>query len=98
MKRPGAVQAVLTVLCTGTAGLATATPAQAGRIADARAQAERAWAQIQSDGERLEGVVERYNGARLRLAQTEGRIRQNETVLSATRINLEHAEHALSAR
>jgi cell wall-associated NlpC family hydrolase len=97
MKRPGAFQAVLTVLCIGTAGLATATPAQAGRIADVRAQADRAWAKIQSDGQRLEGVVERSNGARLRLAQTEDSIRQNQKVLAATRINLVHAEGALSA-
>ena len=97
MKRPGAFQAVLTVLCIGAAGLATATPAQAGRIADMRAQADRAWAKIQSDGQRLEGVVERSNGARLRLAQTEDSIRQNQKVLAATRINLVHAEGALSA-
>src|SRR6185295_1804199 len=97
MKRPGAFQALLTVLCIGTAGLATATPAQAGRIADVRAQADRAWAKIQSDGQRLEGVVERSNGARLRLAQTEDSIRQNQKVLAATRINLVHAEGALSA-
>ena len=62
-----------------------------------RAQADRAWAQIQSDGQRLEGVVERSNGARLRLAQTEDAIHQNQKVLAATRVNLAHAEQALSA-
>ena len=97
MKRPGALQAVLAVLCVGAAGLAAATPAQAGRIADVRAQADRAWAQIQSDGQRLERVVERSNGARLRLAQTQDAIRQNQNVLAATRVNLAHAEQALSA-
>ena len=75
-----------------------ATPAQAGRIGDTRAQAERAWAQIQSDGQRLERVVERSNGARLRLAQTEDRIHQNQMVLAATRVNLAHAEQALAPR
>ena len=78
-------------------GLAAAAPAQAGRIGDARAQAERAWARIQSDGQRLERVVERSNRARLRLAQTDDSIHQNQVVLAATRVNLRHAEQALSA-
>jgi cell wall-associated NlpC family hydrolase len=85
------------MLCTGATGLAAATPAQADRIGDTRAQAERAWAQIQSDGKRLERVVERRNGARLRLSQTVSRIHNNETILSATRVNLARAEQALSA-
>ena len=85
------------MLCAGTAGLAAATPAQAGRIGDTQAQAERAWAQIQSDGQRLERVVERSNRARLRLAQTEDSIHQNQVVLAATRVNLARAEQALSA-
>src|SRR6478672_8880051 len=97
MKASGALRAVLTALCMGAAGLAAATPAQAGRIADVRAQADRAWAQIQSDGQRLEGIVERSNGARLQLAQAEDSIRQNQKVLAATRVNLAHAESALSA-
>jgi peptidoglycan DL-endopeptidase CwlO len=87
----------LAVLCTGATGLAAAMPAQADRIGDTRAQAERAWARIQSDGERLEQVVERANGAHLRLVRTESRIRNNRTILSATRINLAHSEQALSA-
>jgi cell wall-associated NlpC family hydrolase len=86
----------LAVLCTGATGLA-AMPAQADRVGDTRAQAERAWAQIQSDGERLEQVVERANGAHLRLVRTESRIRNNQTILSATRVNLAHSTQALSA-
>jgi peptidoglycan DL-endopeptidase CwlO len=88
---------LLGMLCASAAGLAMATPAQAGRIADTRAQAERAWQAMQSDGQRLERVVERSNRARLRLAQTEDSIHQNEVVLAATRVNLTHAERALSA-
>ena len=87
---------VLAVLCTGATGLVAALPAQADRIGDARAQAERAWARIQSDGERLERVVEQANGAHLRLARTESRIRSNEKLLAVTRINLAHSEQALS--
>ncbi len=88
--------AVLAVLCASTAGLGAPLPAQADRIGDARAQAARAWAQIQSDGERLERVVEQANGAHLRLARTESRIRTNQKLLAVTRVNLAHSEHALS--
>jgi peptidoglycan DL-endopeptidase CwlO len=96
MKPPGALQAVLAVLCAGAAGLAAATPAQADRVGAIRVQAERAWTQIQSDGQRLERVVERSNGARLRLQRTESSIRANGTVLAAARVNLAHSEHALN--
>ena len=86
------------VLCAGATGLAAVTPAQADRIADARARCPSApWARMQSDGERLERVVERYNGARLRLAQTLSRIHNNEVVLRVTRVNLAKAEGALDA-
>jgi cell wall-associated NlpC family hydrolase len=88
---------VVAALCASFTCVAAVTPAQAGRIADTRAQADRAWAQIQRDGERLERVVERSNGARLRLAQTQSAIRNNQTVLVATRINLARSESALSA-
>jgi cell wall-associated NlpC family hydrolase len=85
------------VLCAGTVGLVAAAPAQAGRIGDTKARAERAWARIQSDGQRLEGVVERSNRARVRLAQTDDNIHQNRVRLAATRVNLRRAEQALSA-
>ena len=52
---------------------------------------------MQRDGQRLERVVERSNGARLRLAQAQDRIRQNQKVVAATRVNLKHAQQALSA-
>jgi cell wall-associated NlpC family hydrolase len=87
----------LAVLCTSATALAAAMPAQADRIGDTRAQADRAWARIQSEGVRLEQVVERANGAHLRLVRTESRIRNNQAVLSATRVNLAHSERALSA-
>ena len=88
---------VFVAVCAGAVGLAAAAPAQAGRIGDTRAQAARAWAGIQSDGQKLERVVERSNGARLRLARTDDSIRQNQKLLAATRVNLRHAEQALSA-
>jgi hypothetical protein len=88
---------VVAALCASVVCIAAATPAQAGRIADARAQADSAWAQIQRDGARLELVVERSNGARLRLEQTQSAIRNNQKVLAATRVNLARSESALSA-
>jgi cell wall-associated NlpC family hydrolase len=83
-------------LCAVGIGVGLATPAQADKIGDTRAEADRVWAQIQADGERLEGVIERYNGAKFRLQQTMGRIHENEVRLSAARVNLKNARHALN--
>jgi peptidoglycan DL-endopeptidase CwlO len=84
-------------LCAACTGLVAATPVQADQIGSARTQAAQVWAQMQRDGQRLEVVVNRYDGARLQLARTEQRIRANETVLRVTRINLAHARQALNA-
>ena len=83
-------------LCAVGIGVGLASPAQADRIGDTRAEANRAWEQIQSNGERLEAVIERYNGARFRLKQTMGRIEENEVRLSTARVNLKNAHHALN--
>ena len=83
-------------LCAVAIGVGLATPAHADRIGDTKAEANRVWEQIQSDGERLETVIERYNGARFRLQQTMGRIHQNEVRLSTARVNLKKARHALN--
>jgi cell wall-associated NlpC family hydrolase len=93
----GARTTIVAALCAAAAGLVGAVPAEAGRIADTQAQAQQAWARIQSDGQQLERVVERSNRARVRLAQTDDSIHQNEVVLAATRVNLRHAEQALSS-
>ena len=61
-------------------------------------EADRAWTQIQRDGQRLERVVERSNGARLRLAQAQERDPPaTRSCWPRTRVNLTHAEQALSA-
>jgi peptidoglycan DL-endopeptidase CwlO len=85
---------VLWAIMTAIAG---GTPASAGRIGDTQAQAERAWNRIQSDGRRLERVVEQSDRAQARLARTDRGIRRNQVLLAATRVNLKHAEEALSA-
>ena len=94
-RRVGRHVSVLAVCAVGI-GVGLAPPAQADKVGDAKAEANRGWAQIQSDGERLEGVIERYNGARFRLKQTMGRIHENEVRLSTARVNLKNAHHALN--
>ncbi len=83
-------------LCAVGIGVGLVTPAQADKISDTKAEANRVWEQIQSDGERLEQTVERYNGARYRLSLTIERIQQNETRLASARVNLTKARHALN--
>jgi cell wall-associated NlpC family hydrolase len=83
-------------VCISGAAWTTPTIARADRIADARAQADREAARIRSEGERLEVVVERYNGARVRLATTMRTIRINEVRLASARRNLAAGRHALN--
>ena len=77
-------------------GAAAPLPAHADRIADTRAQAKQELARIQREGERLAIVVERYNGARVRLAGTMRSIRNNEVRIASARRNLNAARHALN--
>jgi cell wall-associated NlpC family hydrolase len=83
-------------LCALGIGVGVATPAQADRIGDTRAEANRVWNEIQANGVRLEGVIEKYNGAQLRLNQTLKRIHENDVRLATARVNLKHARHALN--
>ena len=80
----------------GMVGVSVPMAAQAGRIADARAQANLEWARAQSEGRRLEVVVERYNGARVRLDETMQSLRNNEVRIASARRNLNAARHALN--
>jgi cell wall-associated NlpC family hydrolase len=95
VRRVGRHVSVLAVCAVGI-GVGLATPAQADKVGDTKAEANRVWEQIQSDGQRLEGVIERYNGARFRLKQTMGRIHENEVRLATARVNLKNAHHALN--
>jgi peptidoglycan DL-endopeptidase CwlO len=88
--------AIVLALCVVGIGVGMATPAQAGKIGDTRAEANRVWNQIQANGVQLEKVIERYNGAEFRLQQTLKRIHQNDVRLTAARNNLKHARHALN--
>src|SRR3954454_21000557 len=94
-RRFGRHVSVLAVCAVGI-GVGLATPAQADKGGDTKAEANRIWEQIQSDGQRLEATIEQYNGARFRLQQTMGRIHENEVRLSTARVNLKNAHHALN--
>jgi cell wall-associated NlpC family hydrolase len=83
-------------LCAVGVGVGLATPAQADNIAATKAEANTVWKNMQASGVRLEGVIEKYNGASLRLQQTLGRIHENEIRLSTARVNLKNARHALN--
>jgi cell wall-associated NlpC family hydrolase len=83
-------------LCAVGIGVGLATPAQGDSIGDTKAQANQAWNQIQAEGVRLEGVIEKYNGAKFRLDQTLQRIHENQVRLSTARVNLKKARHALN--
>jgi cell wall-associated NlpC family hydrolase len=83
-------------LCAVGLGVGVATPAHADKVGDTKAEANRVWQQIQSDGQRLETTIERYNGARYRLSQTMAAIHENEVRLSTARVNLTKARHALN--
>jgi cell wall-associated NlpC family hydrolase len=83
-------------LCAVGIGVGVATPAQADQIGETKAEANRVWDEIQASGVRLEGVIEKYNGAKFRLNQTLNRIHQNDVRLTTARVNLKHARHALN--
>jgi cell wall-associated NlpC family hydrolase len=91
------VREVAVLACVlGVVGVSAPAVARADRIADSRAEAKRVMAQIQRDGRRLEVVIERYDGARVRLAETMRSIDNNEVRLASARRNLHSARHALS--
>jgi cell wall-associated NlpC family hydrolase len=83
-------------LCAVGLGVGLATPAQADNIGATKAEANRVWDQIQTDGQRLEVTIEKYNGAKYRLDQTMASIHENEVRLATARVNLKNARHALN--
>ena len=94
-RRVGRHVSVLAVCAVGI-GVGLATPAQADKIGDTRAEANRVWEQIQSDGQRLEGDDRALQRRAFRLKQTMGRIHENEVRLATARVNLKNAHHALN--
>ena len=87
------VCALGTALGTGV----LAVPAQADRIGDARAEASRVWDRLEADGRRIDSLNEKLNGARLRLAETDERIRDNTIRLGVARSNVRRVRGELNA-
>ena len=88
-----AICALGTALGTGV----LAVPAQADRIGDARAEANRVWNQLEADGRRIDSLNEKLNGARVRLAETDARIRDNTIRLGVARSNVRRVRGELDA-
>jgi cell wall-associated NlpC family hydrolase len=77
------------------AASATADP---GSVASKEAQAQQVLGQIQQIDAGLEGAIEAYNLANVRLAKIERDQRENRHELVVARSNLKHSQAALAAR
>jgi cell wall-associated NlpC family hydrolase len=71
------------------------TPAHADRIADKQREADQVLARIRDSNASLERIIQQYDGARLRLRETQGKIRYNTTRLHVARTNLKAARQEL---
>jgi len=84
----------------GVAALCAAAAANAdpGSVSSKQAQAQQVLAQIQQIDESLDGAVEQYNLANVRLQKIEGDLRENRKQLTVARANLQVAQKSLAAR
>jgi peptidoglycan DL-endopeptidase CwlO len=87
-------------LLVGIAALCAAASANAdpGSVAAKQAQAQQVLAQIQQIDHNLDGAVEAYNLANVRLHRIEGDLRENRKQLALARSNLKVAQNSLAAR
>ena len=100
LDRGGARARLVSVICAVCVAIGTgllAVPAQADRVGDARAQAARVWDELQADGRRIDALNEQLNGAKLRLAQTDARIHDNDIRLSVALGNVKRVNGELKA-
>ena len=88
---------VVCALCTAIGAGVLVVPAQADRVGDAQAEAGRVWDHLQADGRRIDSLNEQLNGARLRLAQTDARVRDNGIRLAVARANARRVRAELAA-
>ena len=72
---------------------ATATP-----IADKKARARQIRAEVTALDERLEGVIEQYNAANMKLASVRAQMRENTKLYKIAEYNLQVANHNLATR
>jgi len=87
-------------LVIGIAALCVAASASAdpGTVAAKQAQAQQVLGQIQQIDRNLNGAVEAYNLANVRLHRIEGDLRENRKQLTLARSNLKVAQRSLAAR
>ena len=87
-------------LVSGIAALCVAASASAdpGTVAAKQAQAQQVLGQIQQIDRNLNGAVEAYNLANVRLHRIEGDLRENRKQLAVARSNLKVAQKSLAAR
>lgn len=93
--RPAAALFALLVVAV-TAGFAPGA-ARADRLADARAQADKAQVELESLNSQVAAAAEQYNAAQVELDRTNTKISENKKLLDASRINLRVSRQELSA-
>jgi cell wall-associated NlpC family hydrolase len=76
----------------------SAASAGAARLPAQRARAARVQAQVAAANVRLESVVNAWEGARIRLATVDSRLRENSAELRAARANLRGAQKRIERR
>ena len=70
--------------------------AQADRLADARAQADKAQVELQSLNDQVAAAAEKYNAAQVELDRTNAKISENQKLLDASKSNLRVSRQELS--
>jgi len=70
--------------------------AQADRLADARAQADKAQVELQALNDQVAAAAEKYNAAQVELDQTNAKISENQKLLDASKSNLRVSRQELS--
>jgi peptidoglycan DL-endopeptidase CwlO len=89
-------QAILFV--AGALCVATAANADPGSVASKQAQAQQVLGQINQIDRSLDGAVEQYNLANVRLQKIEGDLRENRKQLTLARANLKISQKSLATR
>jgi peptidoglycan DL-endopeptidase CwlO len=89
-------QAILFV--AGALCVATAANADPGSVAAKQAQAQQVLGQINQIDRNLDGAVEQYNLANVRLQKIEGDLRENRKQLTLARANLKISQKSLATR
>ena len=96
MRRRGQIAVLLVV--SALAALAAADANASPSLKAERQREKIVYAQVAAINARLDGVVQQWDGARVRLGDVNARLRANETQLRVARANLSAAEKRIEAR